>query len=264
VSAVPEDVRSRAQEARDRLETGAAAAGVAAAASGLTGVGAPLAAPLALIGAVMGGVSLVARRWAEDPPRRDFAVGTQVRIRQPRLDLVPESPIAAVARDCAYWLTFSRGYLVAALRAFEREQGAVLASADEMVRARRSERIRYARSAAEGLRGAAGALERLAPAIARLQTGDVPASSLPRTVEELPDWLLAWLYRAAIRIESSERLVELMAANAERVASSQRRVAAIGELPAALIAFAQALEAWRSGPAARPRGGPRQPELFED
>ncbi|MGN6188250.1 MAG: hypothetical protein ACTHOE_05080 [Conexibacter sp.] len=267
MASAPEQLRDKASAAEDVLKTGAAAAGVAAATDLVNG-GGPLAGPFALLGALLEALALVARAWANDPPRPDYRTRTRLAVRQLELSLFPDEPIASELRENAYWLTYSDAALGAALRAFERELGALAHDDAAAVEDRRRERIAYSGDAADGLRRAAVALERLASVLAddprqARQTAPVPR---PVAVEQLPDSLLSWLYRVEIPIANTKRLIAVTADRGARVERPEARVAAIRALPPRLAALAGAFEEWRSRGAAGAPPAPRpgQTRLFEE
>jgi hypothetical protein len=153
--------------------------------------------------------SLLAKSWADDPPRDDFESFTHVRRPILRRETVPvdSDDLASVAAaNLTLSLEESDRYLSAGLRAFERMQGAG-SSRPFLVSARADEAREYTTVAVPTLESAAASLDQLHRVIEgfplRWLTQEPPnrgfkvkrSGTLPRTPEGLSDAVLANLYR---------------------------------------------------------------------
>ncbi len=184
-------------------------------------------------------LKLEAARMATDPPRDDFEVTTNARpARIKAEDLAPVmqgDPITRLAMDTSLDLDHVAAALSAHVRAFERLQGAVQASASAGTReARASEATRFGIDVAVGI-------DRTLPVLSSLASTEGPPfdtfeRSAPRSnaPADLPNDVLALLYVGGIPIGSLRQVLSVRPPEVPLMADYAELTAPLAELSAEL------------------------------
>jgi hypothetical protein len=219
MASLPREGRDRARAFARGAGTCGLSLGVSAPVAGVL-VGAALAGPLAFACALAGVAAWKANELANDPPAFDYT-STSV-IRPLPLDL-HEFPASRPGRDLAR-LTASYAYSAAALRAFERAQGAAIRGREDAERKQLDDAGRLARIAASSLDTLRDDLRETRRAVDASEVmSNLSADDLPRSLEFLSDdRVMAFLYRGRLPIRELYRGLEgISIAEAERVLPSQ-------------------------------------------
>jgi hypothetical protein len=217
------------------------------------------------VGPVCGGVAAgtgacawVANRYANDPADPDFATAAI-----PSPPVVPTSRMREEMHAPATVIAFSDSlnhsyaYVSAALRAYERAQGARMRGDDGARTERLRETRRYARIAATHVAQLAERSEALATTFPEWIGEEFGRSAVaPRQPDDLPDTTLAFLYRAGVSLAALKRALDVVTSWSERQ-QVERPGEQLQELGPASHAFAGFLETWE--PAVESSGGPSIP-----
>jgi hypothetical protein len=151
----------------------------------------------------------VAKEIAEDPPRSDFTVSTQVRRRFATPQYIEtDDPPARAALETAEAANWSEAHLGAHLRAFERLQGARRAGRNAEAAAREEEAVRHARTSDRSLRRVAARVGELARQVEGEAGQRVPPERRGRPqLTDVDDDSQAILFRGGLRIQDLESVL---------------------------------------------------------
>jgi hypothetical protein len=163
------------------------------------------------VAAVFGALAFAAQALAQDPPDFDYITASTVDARPLAADVLAELEGPDDFADIASDLHVGAATILAAVRAYERAQGASLAGDPHYALARSDEAIKHARRASARLRAASPATRELGEYV-----GDERADRFPRVqfvIEpaQLRPEALAFLYRAGFSIDHLRRAMRVSA-----------------------------------------------------
>jgi hypothetical protein len=187
---------------------------------------------------------VVANRYANDPPDSNYGTAVHpARSLASRVELRERLSAPDWVIDLTTALGDAYRYADAALRAYERAQGARRAESREALVGRLSEARRYAGTAVEPVDEIANWADRFAVIFNELFPENlVSGSDPPEDARELPEATLASLYRAGIPLRTLDRALRatsLWATRALEPTEPQMR-----ELAASSRDFAHSLRVW--------------------